>query len=224
MTDGLQAMKLAIVDYGLGNLFSIKNACGYVGMQAVITSDQQVIQDADAVLLPGVGAFGDAMEALSDLDLVTVLKYIADKSKPIIGVCLGMQLLMTESFEFGHHHGLGIIDGSVERISTPDTAGHHVKVPQIGWNRIYQRGSWADTPLEGLADGEFMYFVHSYVVKPMDANVIISLTRYGEEDFCSGLLRDNVFAFQFHPERSGLEGLKIYKNVRSILEKRRYSR
>ncbi len=214
----MSKVNIAIIDYGLGNLFSIKNACEYAGMQALVTSDRRIIMDADAVLLPGVGAFGDAMESLSNLELITVLKDMAHASKPMIGICLGMELLMTESFEFGHHQGLDIVEGSVEKISIPDEQNHRVKVPQIGWNRIYQHGSWEYSPLAGVNNGEYMYFVHSYIVKPKDPNVIISRTNYGQEEFCSSLMRDNVFAFQFHPERSGIEGLKIYKNLQKMLE------
>jgi imidazole glycerol-phosphate synthase subunit HisH len=212
--------RVAIVDFGLGNLFSVKHACEHVGIQAVITADKQTIWNADAVLLPGVGAFRDAMNALGKLDLITVLQDVAASSKPLFGVCLGIQLLMTESFEFGIQKGLGIIDGQVVPLDNPKEGDRKLKVPEICWNRIYRRKQWKDTLLDGIADGEYMYFVHSYVVEPQDSNTIISTTQYGQIEFCSSLQQGSVFACQFHPERSGVQGLRIYQNLKNYLERR----
>jgi glutamine amidotransferase len=211
---------VAIVDYGLGNLFSVKQACKYVGIEAVVTADKQTILSADAVLLPGVGAFHNAMSALEKLDLITVLKDVVASTKPLVGICLGIQLLMTESFEFGRHKGLGIIDGQVVPLNHPVQGDKKLKVPEICWNKIYGYEKWNGTFLDGIADGEFMYFVHSYIVEPQDTNIIISRTSYGQIEFCSGVQKGSVFACQFHPERSGMQGLKIYKNIRNHLEKR----
>ena len=208
---------MAIVDYGLGNLFSVKRACEHAGMQAGVTSDRQALLAADAVILPGVGAFGDAMETLKRLDLVTVLRDIAASAKPLIGICLGVQLLMTESCEFGRHQGLGIIEGSVAHLGGPEKGGHPLKVPHIGWNKIHQRDAWEGTPLDGVTDGEFMYFVHSYHVQPQDSRVVMSTTRYGDIEFCSSVRKGNVFACQFHPERSGMQGLLIYRNLATLV-------
>ncbi len=213
--------RVAIVDFSLGNLFSVKQACEYVGLRAHLTSDRKDIETADAVILPGVGAFGDAMAALRKLDLVDLLRDIAASDTPLVGICLGVQLLMTESSEFGRHRGLGIVSGPVVRFDNPREAGKILKVPQIGWNRIYRgkgnrvAGSdpWDDTLFAGLADGECMYFVHSYIVQPEDPAVILTTTRYGNIEFCSGLRTGNVFACQFHPERSGSQGLRIYRNL-----------
>jgi len=212
---------VAIVDYGLGNLYSVKQACQHVGLQANITSSKSEILAADAVILPGVGAFGDAMDNLRRLDLVTVLQEIAASSKPLLGVCLGMQLLMAESYEFGWHQGLGIIDGSVVKIDNPMDAGRQLKVPQIGWNTIWMPEIvssipgrlWDGTLLDGIMDGEFMYFVHSYIIRPQDSSVALSITRYGQIEFCSSFCQRNIFACQFHPERSGNRGLIIYQNL-----------
>jgi glutamine amidotransferase len=208
---------VAIVDYQLGNLFSVRNACERVGLTAAITSDKAQILAADAVILPGVGAFGNAMDTLRRLDLASVLKDFAQSEKPLIGICLGVQLLMTESHEFGNHKGLGIVSGPVERLSV------ELKVPHIGWNRVRRSQSgkdpWNGSPLEGLADDEYMYFVHSYVVRPQDKNVVIATTRYGDDEFCSALKVGNVFACQFHPERSGRHGLSVYRNIARRIKK-----
>ena len=215
------APRVVIVDHGLGNLYSVQQACAHVGLQASITADQREILSADAVILPGVGAFGDAMRTLHRLDLVSVLRDLAGSPKPLLGICLGVQLLMTESFEFGRHAGLGIIEGQVVSLERPQLDGRTLKVPQIGWNRVCPpAGSppsspdlWADTPLATVPKGAYMYFVHSYVVQPQDPGVILSTSRYGHIDFCSSLGRGNVFACQFHPERSGPHGLTLYRNL-----------
>jgi glutamine amidotransferase len=212
---------VAILDYGLGNLFSVEQACALSGLNSIITNSKKDILNADAVILPGVGAYGDAMLTLRRLDLVNVLRDIAESPKPLVGVCLGLQLLMTESYEFGHHKGLGIIEGPVVRFDAPKEKERILKVPQIGWNRIFQPEGglrWHGTLLDGIEDGEYMYFVHSYTVQPQDSNVILSNSRYGHIDFCSSIQRGNVFACQFHPERSGQEGMKLYHNLAILLQ------
>lgn len=222
--------KTAIVDYGVGNLYSIRRACATCGMEAVITSDAQEILDAAAVILPGVGAFGDAMNELRRLDLASPLRELAQQGKPLIGICLGMQLLMTESYEFGHHRGLGIVDGEVVRFENIQQSDRVCKVPHVGWNRVYKAPTngdgqvsadstdvWQDSPLEPVHEGEFMYFVHSYYVQPSDPAVTLSVSRYAGREFCSGLKAGNVVAFQFHPERSGPQGLEMYRWIASRL-------
>jgi len=220
--------QVAIVDYGMGNLFSVKHACEHTGMEARITSCRQTILAADAVLLPGVGAFGDAMEVLAKLDLISVLRDVAASGKPLVGICLGMQLLMSESHEFGLHRGLGIIEGEVTRLVESLDGGRQLKVPHIGWNRIYaparpsEEGKgprWNDSLLDGAPEGECMYFVHSFYPQPVDARVILSTTRYGPIEFCSSLRYRNVSAFQFHPERSGPQGLRIYDHLARRLKR-----
>jgi glutamine amidotransferase len=168
-----------------------------------------------------VGAFGDAMDTLHRLDLVSVLRDVAQSPKPLVGICLGLQLLMSESHEFGRHKGLDIIPGTVERLSAGEK--EPVKVPQVGWNRILRPAGathdpWLSTPLAGMADGTFLYFVHSYFVRPENRDVVLTVTRYGENEFCSGVRYKNVCAFQFHPERSGAAGLAIYKNLASLVQ------
>ncbi len=206
-------VQVAIVDHGLGNLFSVKHACAQVGLSASVTSSAREIEEADAIILPGVGAFGDAMAILRQLDLIEVLRAAAVSGAPLMGICLGMQLLMSESFEFGRHEGLGIIKGDVVRFENPAAASPRWKVPQVGWNRIFKKGrAWEQTGLESVEDASCMYFVHSFYVRPVDARFIVSITRYGQVEFCSSLQRGNVFATQFHPERSGPRGLQIYRN------------
>jgi len=215
---------VAIVDFGMGNLFSVKQACLHVGLNAIITSSKKDILSSKAVILPGVGAFGDAIASLEELDLFETLHEVVF-TKPFIGICLGMQLLMTESFEFGYNKGLGIIEGSVIKFDfskLPSARNRKPKVPHIGWNRIIKPKTtstnlWEETLLEGLQDGEFMYFVHSYLVEPSDESLCLSVTNYGGTEFCSSLRHKNVFACQFHPERSGPMGLKVYENLASVI-------
>lgn len=209
--------KVAIVDYGMGNLFSVKHACAHAGLFAIITDSGQEVLDSDAVILPGVGAFGNAMETLQKLDMVSALQEVAASGKPLLGICLGMQILMTESFEFGKHAGLGIIPGSVVRLDKPRGPNGVLKVPHVCWNQMWRtkngHDSWGDSLLEGLPDGMFMYFVHSFYVQPESEEVTIATTRYGHIEFCSAIQYGNIFACQGHPERSGQDGLKIYNNL-----------
>jgi glutamine amidotransferase len=227
-------VQAAIVDHGLGNLFSVKQACEQVGMAATITASHQALFSADVVILPGVGAYGDAMDALRRLDLVVPLQEIGSADKWLVGICLGLQLLMSESYEFGVHKGLDIIEGTVVPLENPvgsqfgEGPPRKLKVPQVGWNQIWEadvtppqadskRTSWDKTPLNGLPEGEYMYFVHSYYVKPSQSDYVLSTTRYGQIEFCSSLQYNTTFACQFHPERSGPQGLKIYENIAELV-------
>lgn len=210
---------IAIVDYGLGNLFSIREACRKVGLEAIITSSGDQILESCAIILTGVGAFGKAMAMLDDMGLVEVLRKASASSKPLLGICLGMQLLMSESYEFGHHLGLDIIQGRVIRLNVSTEDSRALKVPQVGWNSIaplddyHSKDNWKGSLLEGVSKGAQMYFVHSYFVEPLDKKVILCTTRYGTNFFCSGLQLGNITGFQFHPECSGPQGLKIYSNL-----------
>ena len=214
-----QPAQVAIVDYGLGNLFSVAQACIHVGLEPHITASPREIENAKGVIIPGVGAFGSAMETLTRLDLVSVLQDVAASDAPLLGICLGAQLLLDESDEFGAHAGLGIIRGRVASLGQPHEGARVLKVPQVGWNRVARShasgsiNSWSGTLLDGQDDGTFMYFVHSYVMKPENNQVVLSVSTYGDVEFCSGMERGNVTAFQFHPERSGPEGLRIYQRL-----------
>ena len=203
---------IAIVDYGMGNLRSVQKAIERVGSQAEITRSPQHIADARAVVLPGVGAFKDCMDNLEKFALITpVLKAIAS-GKPFLGICLGLQLLFTESLEFGRHPGLGVIKGVVKPFSQtmpdPDRPGGLLKIPHMGWNAV--RIMKPVPVLADLAEGAYFYFVHSYFVEPEDRQVVATLTDYGGE-FVSAVAFDNVLATQFHPEKSQQQGLTILR-------------
>lgn len=194
---------IAIIDYGMGNLRSVQKALEHVGAQAVVTSDLETILGASAVVLPGVGAFGDAMMNLKRLGLVQVIKEVVAQDRPTLGICLGLQLLFEESEERGQHPGLGIFPGRVVRFRVSSW------VPHIGWNGIHiQRPS---PLLAGIEDGAFAYFVHSYYAEPTDRELVLATTDY-EVDFPSVVGRGNLFGIQFHPEKSQEVGLKILAN------------
>lgn len=213
--------RVAIVDHSLGNLYSVGQACAHVGLETTITSDAAEIEAAEALILPGVGAFGDAIRTLHERNLVGPIKAFAETGKPTVGVCLGLQLFMETSDEFGSHEGLGLIPGRVHRFSgrSEEGTGRRVRVPQVGWNTIQkskrpnsQADPWAETPLAGVGEGTFMYFVHSYYVSPRNAADILGTTTYGGFTYCSVAGRGNIFGVQFHPERSGRDGLALYKH------------
>ena len=214
---------VAIVDCGMGNLFSVQQACQCHGLDSVITGDFHVVDSCDAVILPGVGAFGRAMHVLEELKMPPALKQAAEDGRPLLGICLGMQLLVSRSSEFGSHNGLGIVSGRVDRFSLGlDSNGRLPRVPHVGWNRIKKAGSFdpedgAMNLLSSIPVGAFMYFVHSYCVELEDSRLAITTSSYGGEDFCSGFQAGNVVGLQFHPERSGLEGLRVYDNLARFL-------
>jgi len=211
--------KVSIVDYGISNLFSVKRACEYAGIDCVVTSDNQEIKKSKAVILPGVGAFGDAMKNLKKRKLISPIKDFILSGKPFLGICLGMQLLMDESEEFGSHKGLGVVKGNVVRFPKENSGSARIKVPHIGWNRIRfaAAGDFRRSILKGVGDGEYMYFTHSYFVETAKNEHVITTTEYSGVKYCSGLRKDNVFAFQFHPEKSGVRGLGVYKNFAEIV-------
>lgn len=216
----MQSKKTVIVDYGMGNIFSVLRACANAGLDAVLTADRKVLESAAAVILPGVGAFGSAMENLNRLDLIQPLKDFCASGRPFMGICLGFQLLMTESEEFGVNQGLDIIKGVVRKFPAPNSEG--AKVPQIGWNTIKKVRSWDGTVLEGLADGEYMYFVHSFYVAPDSPETTNSVTSYAGIEYSSSISSGNIFACQFHPEKSAWNGLKIYRDFRKRITGERY--
>lgn len=207
--------KVVVIDYKLGNLFSVNRALLNVGLDVTISSEKKDLMEADALVLPGVGAFRDAMDNLRKLDLLDILgQKIVVESTPLLGICLGLQLLFSSSEEFGNSKGLGFVDGAVKRFKNTDENGNKVRVPQIAWNTIEEKAlrTWQGTPLETVKSKADMYFVHSYYVEPANEDVVLSTTNYGNIKYCSSILQDNIFACQFHPEKSAKEGLKIYKN------------
>jgi len=190
-----------------------------VGLSSVITSDQAQILDAEVAILPGVGAFGEAMNHLTRLKLVDCIYRFVETGRPFIGICLGLQLLFETSEEFGSHKGLGLIKGAVRKFQFSVGENTKYPVPQIGWNKIRQNGApWNKTLLCENRDDDFMYFVHSYFVVPEDEQVILTTSIYGKKEFCSSIQHDNMFATQFHPEKSGEVGLKIYQQIKNNLE------
>jgi glutamine amidotransferase len=204
---------IAIIDYGMGNLRSVQKAFETAGHQAAVTRDPRVIADAGHVVLPGVGAFADCMANLETYGLAEPIRKAIASGKPFLGICLGLQLLFTESEEFGVHKGLGVLPGRVKKFSFGNgraAAAHpRLKVPHMGWNGVVvQREA---PPLRGIASGEHFYFVHSYCVEPQDRSVVATTTDYGAP-FVSSVWRDNIFACQFHPEKSQAAGLRLVKN------------
>lgn len=200
---------IAIIDYGMGNLRSVQKGFEHTGNAATITSDPAVLADATKLVLPGVGAFRDAIAALRARELVAPICAAIAAGKPFLGICLGLQLLFERSFEDGEYEGLGIIAGDVVRFDVP----REYKVPHMGWNQVRFRRR---PPIfAGVADGAHFYFVHSYYVVPRDPSVVATETDY-PQPFCSSIWRDNLFATQFHPEKSQAVGLGVLKNFAEL--------
>jgi imidazole glycerol-phosphate synthase subunit HisH len=201
---------IAIIDYGMGNLRSVQKGFERVGCEAVVTSDPKVVLEADKIVLPGVGAFPDCMRNLEEGGFIEPLLRVIREGRPFLGICLGLQLLFSESDEFGVHKGLGIIPGRVVRFPEGMVeVGESLKVPHMGWNQLTFRKR--PPVFAGIETGTNVYFVHSYYVVPEDAGVIATTTSYGIE-FCSSVWKDNIVATQFHPEKSQDKGLQILKN------------
>lgn len=196
---------IAIIDYGVGNLFSIKSSFGAVGADTVVTSDPKTIQNADKIMLPGVGAFEDAARKLKESGLGEIVKQEAAKGKPLLGVCLGMQLLFERSHEYGVHEGLGILKGDV--VPMKGYIDEKLKVPQIGWNALKFT---KESPLfKYIKNGDFVYFVHSYFASGCEDSVA-AVTEY-DKDLTAAVSKGNVYGCQFHPEKSGDVGLNILR-------------
>ena len=204
---------IAILDYGMGNLRSVQKGFEKVGHQATITSDPAVVRAAAKVVLPGVGAFQDAMSELRRRELVAPIRQAVDAGKPFLGICLGLQLLFETGHEDGRHAGLGILPGEVVRFGAQWDMPHEFKVPHMGWNQLAIR---RPAPIfSGLPEGTHMYFVHSYYVVPSDADIVATVTDY-PEPFASSIWRDNLYATQFHPEKSQADGLRILQNFAEL--------
>jgi len=206
---GCEDVMIAIIDYQMGNLRSVQKAFESLGTEAVITSDATVLQRADKVVLPGVGAFEDAIKELRNRDLVSPIHDLVSSGKPFLGICIGLQLLFDVSYEGGEYEGLGIIAGEVQRFEIAP----EFKVPHMGWNQV--NIEQASPILQGIDNNTYFYFVHSYYVVPSDPSVI-SLTSDYDGTFCAGICRGNLFATQFHPEKSQRAGLKLLQNFAEI--------
>lgn len=202
---------IAIIDYGMGNLRSVQKGFEKVGHQAAVTSDPAAIERASKLVLPGVGAFGDAMLELRRRELIDPLRRYLDSGRPFLGICLGLQLLFDVGYEGGRHEGLGVLRGEVVRFDVPP----EYKVPHMGWNQLLIRR--AAPLLDGLAAGTHLYFVHSYYVVPDDRSIIAAEAEY-PQPFTAMIWQDNIYATQFHPEKSQADGLRMLRNFAELGE------
>ena len=203
---------IAVVDYGMGNLRSVSKAIEHVGANVKVTRNPQDLKDAKGIVLPGVGAFKDAVRNLKEFGLWEAIIREVEKGKPFLGICLGLQLLFEKSYEFGETEGFGFIEGEVVRFELPKD----FKIPHMGWNQVYKKKD--SELLKNIKEGEFFYFVHSYYVKPKNKNVVLTETDYGIY-FTSSIEKENIFATQFHPEKSQKAGQKLLKNFVNIVER-----
>lgn len=207
----MTAASVTVVDYGIGNLYSVERACESCGASVVITSDADVIAHAERLILPGVGAFADGMAGLRERDLIEPLRAFAASGRPMLGICLGMQLLADTSEEFGTHEGLGLIHGRVVQIPPTSVDGRAQHIPRVGWTSLepVPESEWARSPLRQTEPGACVYLVHSYHFLCDDPTEVLAVSEYGGLQLASAIRARNVVGFQFHPERSGPEGLKI---------------
>ncbi|KUK10336.1 MAG: Imidazole glycerol phosphate synthase subunit HisH [Clostridia bacterium 41_269] len=205
-------MAVVIIDYGMGNLLSVQKAFLSMGIKAEISNDPRKIVKAKGIVLPGVGAFSDAMKNLKEVGADEAIKEAVFEGVPFLGICLGLQLIFSVSFEDGEHKGLDLIPGEVKRLPSS------VKVPHMGWNQIKIRKNRECAIFKGIEDESFFYFVHSFYVNPLNEDVVAATTEYGIE-FCSAVCRENIFGVQFHPEKSSALGLKVLKNFGELVEK-----
>lgn len=208
----MSVKKIALLDYSIGNVKSISNAIENLGGNVSLTDKRDEILNADGVILPGVGAFAKGMENLAEHNLIDIIHEFAATGKPFLGICLGMQLLLEESEEFGITKGLGLIKGRVVKLPVRENSND--KLPHISWNEIIEpsEGRWKNTILEGIENKSDCYFVHTFVASPEDENDILTTTPYGGIQFCSAVQHKNVYGTQFHPEKSSTIGLNILKN------------
>ena len=206
--------KIAVIDYQLSNMFSIKNALSILGFEVEITSDYSTILSCDGAILPGVGSFPEAIDNIKELNLDNAIKDFIASGKTFVGVCLGFQLLFDKSDEIEDTFGLGILPGEVKSFSA---LNDRIRVPHVGWNNVIKKQMLNINnnlnPLKKFNDEEYFYFIHSCYVKPMDNNDIYTSTQYGGIDFCSSILKENIFACQFHPEKSGKKGIRILSEI-----------
>lgn len=213
--------KLVIIDYGVGNLRSVFNALKSLGIDAKISESPEEVLKAKAVILPGVGAFEDGMKGLIERNLIDPIVEFVENGNPFLGICLGMQLLMSKSFEFGEHVGLGLIEGEVIPFKNKFVNGKYdFKIPHIGWNAVKQNGRhWSESILKGVPDETEFYFVHSFYVMPKNREHIVATTHHANQDFCSVSTNNkNIFGCQFHPEKSSQMGLQMLKNFVGMMK------
>lgn len=206
----MKKQKISIVDYGVGNLRSLIRAFEHFGANVQITEDASVVAGSDAIVLPGDGAFKAGMDGLRVRNLAGAVLDFAKMGKPILGICLGAQILLSLGYEFGQYKGLGLIPGKVSKF--PKNVKE--KIPQIGWNEIYplSEKTWSNTIFGGIKPGSHVYFIHSYIIEPEKKADVLALTKYGDSQFCSAVRQGKIYGCQFHPEKSGWVGLTIINN------------
>lgn len=212
-------MKVTVIDYGMGNIFSVSCALESLGCEVIVTNKKAIVEKANSLILPGVGAFKDALNELTRLDLIDIIKEKAINGTPLLGICLGMQLLLDESEEFGTSKGLGLIPGIVQKFPNLSSKDKIFRIPHIGWNslEIIRPNEKESDIFKSLKDnGEHLYFVHSYYANRVPKQNIYSLTEYEGFKFCSAVRSNNIFGLQFHPEKSSVTGLEILKEFINI--------
>ena len=208
---------ITIIDYGCGNILNLVRAINFLGYKVEVTNDKKKILNSSHVILPGVGAFGNAMQQLKKYDLQNTIFEYTKLNKPLFGICLGMQILLTKSYEFGKHEGLGLIKGEVLKIS--NKTDKKIKIPHVGWNEIYPNNNekkWKNKILKNLTAGTNFYFVHSYVCFTKNPNSTVAVCNYSNISIPAVVAENNVFGCQFHPEKSGEDGINIIKNFCEI--------
>lgn len=211
----MNRLKIAVIDIGMGNVFSVLQACLHAGLDAVLTKDQKVLKNAQGVILPGVGAFGRAMENLKKSEIDICIKELASEGKPLLGVCLGMQLFLTQSKEFGDHKGFNFIPGVVQKLPEKRTDGQLLRTPLISWRKIthqVDKNDESKLSLKQLMNNDYYYFVHSFYCNVENKSVIKATTTYGGFEYPSVINYKNILGVQFHPEKSGNIGINFYKN------------
>jgi len=209
-------MKIAIIDYSIGNVQSIFNALSCNDIEIVITSDKNIILDSDALIFPGVGAYKRAMSELNKRDLPNILNDFIKTGKPVLGICLGMQLLLETSQEFGVSQGLGLINGKVIKFPK-ETKG---KLPHVSWNSLSTASfNWEGGLLDGITEEDDFYFVHTFICQPSDPNNVLAYCNYGDQKFCAVMQKGNIYGCQFHPEKSSKIGLRVLSNFIKIASK-----
>ncbi len=203
--------KISIIDYGMGNIYSVFQACKTLGYNPVLVNTPAEINDSSILILPGVGAFKQAMEILDSTGMSDTIKNHVNKERPLMGICLGFQLMFTSSEEFGFHSGLNLFEGHIRKFSKYNDKKELVRIPHIGWNRVKRskENNWENSPMKNFrSEKEYVYFVHSFYLDAVSKECIGTST-YSDVEYCSSVLRNNIFGVQFHPEKSGKSGLNI---------------
>lgn len=209
-------MNVAIINYGINNLHSVQNACSKLNLNSIITDDYKTIMSSKIAILPGVGAFSEAMKSIKMKKLDKAIYDFIESGKSFYGICLGMQLLFDESEEFGSSKGLGLIKGNVVKFKSKTE--NKIIVPHVGWNKIiFENQNYLNSVMKNTLNEDFMYFVHSYYVVPELRDIELTTTKYENTTYCSAIIKENITAFQFHPEKSASSGINIFKEIKKLM-------